>query len=83
MKFITILKIILHNMNFVKIIIVGPKNKNSYSKLNVPCFWNNYIIWTIIQDAKVPQRGSSQCPFTHCTLVDPQEIFFIHITKGK
>jgi len=28
MKFITILKIILHNFSFVKIIFLGPKNQN-------------------------------------------------------
>ncbi len=64
MKFIIIIKIILHNINFVKIIIVGPKNQNQYFKLNVPYFWNNYIVCIIIVDPKVPQRGSPLCPFT-------------------
>jgi hypothetical protein len=51
-------KKILHNISFVKIIVVEPKNQNWYSKLNVLCFWNNYIVHTIILDPKMPQRGS-------------------------
>ncbi len=48
MKIIIILKIILHNISFVKLIIVRFKNQNLYPKLNVSCFWNNYIKCTII-----------------------------------
>jgi hypothetical protein len=51
-------KIILHNINFVKIIIVRPKNQNWYPKLNVPYFWNNYIISIVILGLKVAQWGS-------------------------
>jgi hypothetical protein len=53
MKFIISL-IILHNISFVNIIVVEPKNQNWYPKLNVPCFWNNYIVCVIILDPKVP-----------------------------
>ncbi len=38
MKFIIILKIILHNINFVKIVIARPKNQIWCPKLNVPYF---------------------------------------------
>jgi hypothetical protein len=31
----------LHNINFIKKIIIGPKN---HPKSNVPYFWNNYTI---------------------------------------
>jgi hypothetical protein len=58
MKFIINFKIILHNIDFVNLIIVRPKNQNWYLKLNVPCFWNNYAICTIILDPKMPQRES-------------------------
>jgi hypothetical protein len=58
MTFITIFKITFHNINFVKIIIVGPKNQNWYPKLNVPYFWNNYTICIIILDLEVPKRRS-------------------------
>ncbi len=44
----------LHNISFVKITIVGPKN----IELNAPYFWNNYIICTIILDPKMFKRGS-------------------------
>ncbi len=58
MKIIIIIKIILHNISFVKIIILGPKNQFSYPKLNVLYFWNNYIVCTIPLNLKLPQRGS-------------------------
>jgi len=58
MKFIVIFKIILHNISFVEIIVVRPKNQHWYPKLNVACFWNNYTICPIILDPKMPQRGS-------------------------
>jgi hypothetical protein len=38
MKFIIISEIILHDIDFVKLIIVDPKNQNWYPKLNIPCF---------------------------------------------
>jgi hypothetical protein len=53
MKFIInniIVKVILHNISFVKIIIVGPKDQIQYLKLNVPYFRNNYIVCIIILD---------------------------------
>ncbi len=55
MRFIIIFKIIIHNINFVKIIVVGPKNQSCYPKLNVPCFWNMSIICTIILEC--PKKG--------------------------
>jgi hypothetical protein len=61
MKIIIILKIILHHINFVKIIIIRPKNQNWYPKSNVPYFWNNYIICIIILDPKMPQRVTVMC----------------------
>ncbi len=57
--------LILHNINFEKIIIVGFKNQNWYPKLNAPCFWNNYTICTIILNPKMFQRESLWCVFTH------------------
>jgi hypothetical protein len=39
---IYILKIILYNISFVKIIIVRLNNQIWYPKLNVAYFWNNY-----------------------------------------
>ncbi len=36
MKFIIFLTIILHNLSFVEMIIVKPKNQNQYPKLNAP-----------------------------------------------
>jgi len=62
MKFIIVLKIILHNIIFVKIIIVGPKNQKWCPKLNVPYFWNNYTICTIILIPKVSKKG-------HCSVL--------------
>jgi hypothetical protein len=59
MKFIIILKIILHVINFFKIIIVRHKNQNLCEKLNVPFFYNNYTICIIMFDPKLSQRGSS------------------------
>jgi len=50
------LKNILHNINFVKMIIRRPKNQIWYPKLNVPCFWNNYIVCIIILNPKMPQK---------------------------
>jgi hypothetical protein len=44
MKIIFMLKIILRNISFVKLIIIRSKNQNWYPKSNVPCFWNNYTI---------------------------------------
>jgi hypothetical protein len=65
---IIILKIILHNIIFVKIIIVRPKSQNWYPKLNVPSFWNNSTICIIILDPKVPQRQYCNVfsPLTPC-----------------
>jgi len=57
MKFIIILKIMLHNIIFVKIIICKAQKLDLLPKLNKPCFWNNYIVCTIILDPKMPQRG--------------------------
>jgi hypothetical protein len=52
MKFIIILKEILYNISFIKIIVIGPKNQNWYPKLddvinidakhNVYSFLNGY-----------------------------------------
>jgi hypothetical protein len=55
MRFIFLEK--LHNIFFVEIKIIRPKNQNSYPKLNAPYFWNNYIIFTIILDLKCPKGG--------------------------
>jgi hypothetical protein len=46
MKFIIILKLILHNISFVKIIVVGAKNQNWYLKLNVP-FFETIILYVL------------------------------------
>jgi len=55
-KNFTILKTKSISFHFINWEIVGPKNQNCYAKLNVPCFWNNYIVCTIILNPKVPQR---------------------------
>ncbi len=57
MKCIIFKLIILNNINYVRIIIIRPKNQNGYPKLNVPYFWNNYTICTIILNTKMLQRG--------------------------
>jgi hypothetical protein len=43
MEFIIFIQIILHNISFVKIIIVGLKNQDWYPKLNVPFFGTNIL----------------------------------------
>jgi hypothetical protein len=58
-KNIYILKIILDNINFVKVKIIRVKHQQLNSKINVPHFWNNYIANTIILDPKVLKRRSS------------------------
>jgi len=37
---------VLHNISFVKIIIIKPKNQNWYSKLNVP-FFGTIILYVL------------------------------------
>jgi hypothetical protein len=93
-----IIKIILYNISFVKIIVVGPKNQSWYPKLNVPCFWNNYIIYNINTRPKSAplQRGRhsvlspAKCP--HNFVIGsklgggfraPWELLFIFIAKNK
>jgi hypothetical protein len=53
----------LHNIIFVKIIIVGLKNQNWYPKLNVPYFWNNYTIYIYIytRPKSVPKGVTVVC----------------------
>jgi hypothetical protein len=67
MKFIISLIRMLHNINFVKITIVQPKN----IELNALYFWNNYIICTIILDPKCSKGG-------HYSVLSPLNMFFLH-----
>jgi hypothetical protein len=64
MTFIIIFKK-LHNINFVKIIVVGPKTF-WYPKLNVPWFWNNYCMYYNIKPKSAPKGATIVCfhPFT-------------------
>jgi len=65
----------LHNISFVKIIIVEPKNQNWYPKLNVPYFLNNYYVYYNTIPKSAPKGVTIVC-FT--LLGEKVWIFFTH-----
>ncbi len=57
-------KMILHENNFVKIIIIRPQKSKLIPKIKCTIFLNNYIISIIILNSKVAQRGGHRSVFS-------------------
>jgi hypothetical protein len=58
------LLLLLNDIILIIIIIGEPKNQNWFPKLNVPYFWNNYIVCITILYPKVSKRGDHHSVFS-------------------